>query len=91
MQNDAELIKNAILETLKYLNLHEPKCICEQCQFGYKYDKKSKIECKKRRQKPQENHNIWEKKILYWENKLIMENEKLKIVFLVNVFFVNIL
>lgn len=70
MQNDAELIKNAILKTLKYLNLHEPKCICEQCQFGYKYDKKSKIECEKYRQKIQENHNIWEKKILYWESKL---------------------
>ena len=70
MQNDTELIKNAILKTLKYLNLHEPKCICEQCQFGYKYDKKSKIECEKRRQKTQESHNIWEKKILYWENKL---------------------
>lgn len=68
--DESELIKNAILKTLKYLKLHEPKCICEQCEFGYKFDENSKNKCKEYSKKIEKEHNIWESKILYWKEKL---------------------
>ena len=68
--NEYELIQNAILKTLDYLKSYEPKCICEQCEFGYKYDEESKTKCKKYKQKIIEKHKIWEEKILYWKEKL---------------------
>lgn len=67
---DSEIVKNAILNTLEYLKLHEPKCICEQCPFGYKFDKELIFKCKQYHQKIKEEHDIWESKILYWREKL---------------------
>ena len=68
--DESKLIKNAILKTLEYLKSHEPKCICEQCNFGYKYDEESKIECEKYKQRIIKEHKIWEEKILYWEEQI---------------------
>lgn len=70
MQNESEIVKNAILKTLEYLKLHEPKCICEQCKFGYRYDKNSEIECKEHMQEIKKDHEKWEQKLFLWENKL---------------------
>ncbi len=67
---DSEIVKNAILNTLEYLKLHEPKCVCEQCEFGYKFDENSKNKCKEYSKKIKKEHNIWESKILYWKEKL---------------------
>lgn len=68
--DESELVKNAILKTLKYLKLREPKCICEQCEFGYKFDENSKNKCEDCSKKIEKIHNIWESKILYWKERL---------------------
>lgn len=68
--DESKLIKNAILKTLDYLKSHEPECICEQCEFGYKFNEESKTKCEKYKQKNNKKHKIWEEKILYWKTKL---------------------
>ena len=68
--DESKLIKNAILKTLDYLKSHEPECICEQCEFGYKFDENSKDKCKEYNKKIKEAHNIWESKILYQKERL---------------------
>ncbi len=52
---DSEIVKSAILNTLEYLKLHEPKCICEQCPFGYKFDKELIFECKQYQEEIKKN------------------------------------
>lgn len=68
--NEHELKINAIKETIEFLKRTEPKCICEQCKYSYRFDKKSNRLCLIQKQKKEQEHIIWEQKLIKWETRL---------------------
>ena len=65
-----EYSRKAIIKVLIYLYKNEPKCYpCDQCQYGYKTDKKSKNLCLKQQMETKKQHLIWEQKFKYWRDK----------------------
>ena len=70
MIDEQQLNINAICNTLDLLKMNEPKCICEQCVYGYKSDKLSIKECHLKKHRITYMHTRWQERIEYWEKKL---------------------
>lgn len=70
MQNDKNLIKKALNNTIDFMYQIEPKCICEQCPYGYKSDKTSRAQCAIKRDQTKKEHIQWERRLLKWKDKL---------------------
>jgi hypothetical protein len=63
--------KQDIEKVIKWLRSIEPKCnFCEQCVFGYKFDKISKQLCENQQFEIQKQHKHWEQKMQKWKDRL---------------------
>ena len=63
--------KQAIAKVIEWLQSTEPKCnFCEQCTFGYKFDKISKQLCENQQFEIQKQHKHWEQKMQKWKDRL---------------------
>lgn len=62
---------DAIKKVIEYLIYIEPKCnLCEQCKFGYKFDKISKSLCLHQQSNIKLEHKNWERKMKKWKDRL---------------------
>jgi len=62
---------NAIKKAIEYLIRIEPKCgPCEQCEFGYKFDKISTSSCLHQQSNIKLEHKNWERKMKKWKDRL---------------------
>ena len=69
--NEQRLHIQALQSVVDRLKREEPKCgPCEQCWYGYKYDKVSKQKCKELQEEKSIEHSKWEERYDYWLKEL---------------------
>lgn len=83
MLNQKELEKNALTQALKTLENHEPKCICEQCEYGYYFEEEHqdiiKKKCSQQKERIEREHKIWEVKKSIWELRIKLVERELEL------------